>query len=261
MDTTSIDNFSILILEESSTVQDLFADWISEVRTNVISSPEEIPKRFDSTVIVACLSQTALGDETDTVMKYIFSRNPYCQVIGVLPRGSFVSPYEGQFDDILERPVFKEEFRETIEFRYIAGAYSNFLSELYDVNSSLLAIQRAGDDEIENKQESIAKIKSRQEDLNIHLQSLGDHLPGEAILDILPAIERHDQYLTKPEADPDSGKSTKFRARRCPACKLPWGVDHRNHLGNGFNRLGADVYQCTRCNKIMHGLAGEQRVF
>lgn len=252
-------DYSVLILEESPTLQDLLSDWISGVTTKTVSSSNNIPHELDSTVIVACLSQTELTDD-GSVKRYVLTHNPYCQIIGVLPRTSFVSPFEDQFDDTLQRPIYEDEFQQVIEDRLVAGAYSVLLSEFYDVNSSLVALHRASDGEVDGKQDSIKKSQARYHSLKKRLNSLQDHLSSDTIVDIFKTVEQHKQYLQEPDTNSGEGKETKFRPRRCPTCKLPWGVDHRNDLGNGYKKLGADVYQCARCDEIVHGLAGEQRV-
>lgn len=256
-----LDSSSVLILDESSIHQQLLSKWISEVNCKMVSSKNDIHAEWDPTVTVACLSQTALEDDIDSIRNYILNRNPYCQIIGMLPRSSFVSPFKDQFDEIIQRPIFKEEFQQTIEYRFIAGVYSNLLSEFYGINATLVAINRASGTEVDKKQQTIDKIQERYEELNTQLDLLQKELSSDTIISILETLERHNQYLTKPNADADTGRETKFRPRRCPSCKLPWGVDHRNELGDGYKILGADVYQCARCETIMHGLAGEQRVF
>lgn len=259
MDKDLFDNFSVLILEESSTLQDLLSDWISGVTTKTVSSTESIPTEFDSTVTVACLSQPMLGNDADAVQKFILKQNPFCQIVGVIPRSAFIGPFEDEFDEVLQRPLFRNEFQQTIEYRFVSGIYSNLLSELYDINTSLVAIRRASEDEIEEKNESLDKIENRREQVQSQLKPLQERLSSDTLFEIIQTKDRHRRYLLKPESE-KVGRGTKFRSRRCPACHLPWGVDHRNDLGNGYNRLGADVYQCGRCHKIVHGLAGEQRV-
>lgn len=255
-----LDNFSVLLLDESETRQDLLSTWIAEVKTRTVSSPAELSKKFDSTVAVVCLSQSALGEHTETVRKFALSRNPYCQLIGVLPRSSFVSPFEDEFDDILQRPVFKDEFQETIEYRLIAGVYTYLLSEFYDVNSTLVALERASASDIADRDDSLARVRDREETLKQKLDSLRKNLSSDMLMNILQTIERHNRSLKSPDQDIAEGKETKFRPRRCPSCNLPWGVHHRNDLGKGYKKLGADVYQCARCDKIVHGLAGDHRI-
>lgn len=255
-----LDNFNVLILEESSTRQELLSDWISGVTTKTISSKNNIPAELDPTVTVACLSQTALGEDSESVQKYILSRNPYCQIVGIIPRSSFVTAFEDRFDEILQRPIFQETFQEIIESRFLTGVYCNLLSEIYHVNTELIALRRATDDEVHDREKFLGEIQERSDELNSQLDSLQEQLASDTILNALQTVNRHNRYLTKPETEPDEGRATKYRPRRCPSCKLPWGVNHRNNLGNGFTTLGADVYQCASCHKIVHGLAGEQRV-
>lgn len=255
-----LDNYNVLILEESSTLQELLSDWISSVTTKTLSSKNSIPAELDATVTVACLSQTALGEDTESTQKYILSRTPYCQIVGVLPRSSFTTPFQDQFDETLQRPIFKDEFQDVVERRFLTGVYCNLLSDIYHVNAKIIALGRASDDDVHEKDRYLEDLREKSSELNNHVDSLQKKLGSETILNALRTVNRHNQYLTKPEMDSDDGQATKYRPQRCPACKLPWGVDHRNDLGNGFTTLGADVYQCASCHKIVHGLAGDQRV-
>lgn len=253
--------YSVLIVEESTVRRELFEDWLSGIDVKTAATRTELHSEFDPTVVVVCLSHTALESETEPMKKYIFSKNPYCQLVGVLPRSAFVTPHEDKYDEIIQRPVFKETLQSTVESRFVSGVYSVLLRDLYRFNSILVALRRAADDDVTNKEKKIATTESRIKDINASVEDLQKKLPQKTLIETLQTIERHNNYFKVPEKDETKGKSTKHRSQRCPSCKLPWGVDHRNDLGCGFTKLGANVYQCSRCDTLVHGLAEEQQVY
>lgn len=258
-DLNILNDFSVLLLEESQTLQALFDDWISGISTKVVSSPRDIPGQFDESVVVACLSQSALADQEEEVRKNILARNPYCQLVMILPRSTFQSIHEKDYDASIQRPVFKETFQEKIVNAFERGVYSALLREFYELNTKLLWVKRAGVPEDAPDDVDVKQLLERHGQLCSQLNTLRENLSTEDIEAISESIKLHKRYLTEPDSESDTGKATKYHPARCPACKLPWGVDHRNELGKGLISIGAGVWKCTRCREIVHGLGESGR--
>lgn len=253
------DDFCVFLLEESQTLQTLFDEWIGEIPTKTASSPREIATKFDGTVTVACLSLSALDDQEENVRKYILTRNPYCQLVAFLPRSTFLTIHETEYDASIQRPIFEDEFREIIVNRFARGVYSALLREFYELNAKLIWLERGDSPEEIPDNVDVEKVRNRHSQLSSQLNSLRENLSSMDIEAISESIELHKQYLTQPDSDHDQGTGTKYHPSRCPACKLPWGVDHGNELNKGLVSIGAGVWKCTRCSEIVHGLGESGR--
>jgi len=253
---------SVLIAEESDALRELLSNWLPGVDTHAATSVSELHAAFDATVAVAILSETVVDESATAVKTRILRQNPYCQLVGVVPRSASVMPHEERYDELIQRPVFKEEFQETVEYRLVAGTYSNLVSEMFDLNSTILALEQATADEVSERDEKLDTLQARYDALDEQLSAFQAHLSHDTLVKILRTNKRHSEFLAEPSGDSEEETTDgKYRPQRCPSCRLPWDVDHRNDLGVGYTQLGADVYQCTRCNAVIHGLAGDQRVY
>lgn len=222
-------------MEESQTLQALFDSWLSEIPPRFASAPDGIPAQFDSTIAVACLSQSLLGGDDEEIRKNILNRNPYCQLVLIVSRSSFITPYEGDYDACLRRPVVKDEFQSTIANRLKCGVYSALLREFYELNTKLLWVRRA------ETTVDADQIQKRYRQLQSQLNQLQTELSTTDVGFISQSLELHKRYLTEPDQDIEDTAPSKYNPRRWPDCKLTWGADHGNDLGNGVVSIGASV--------------------
>ncbi|QHS15747.1 hypothetical protein GWK26_00515 [haloarchaeon 3A1-DGR] len=280
-----IDDYSVLVLEESYTLQDLFADWLDGIEVRPVADPDAVIGAFDATVAVACLSETAFDGRGEAIRNDLLSRNPYCQLVGILSRSASLAEHEPEYDECLQRPILKVDLQDTVERRLAYGIYSSVLREFYDLNAAFVwrrrdetddradagSADRAAGNAIEGQDVAGAvddgnleeltddEIRERYQRVCRQLDALQGRLSGAAIAEITRSIRRHKDYLTTPNTEVDRGPPAKHHPRRCPACKLPWGIAHGNELGNGFIRIAAGVRRCTRCQEIVHGLGESGR--
>lgn len=252
-DSVLYEDYSILLLESSDTHRDLFKSWLTNIITKTASTSDDIINSFDSSVAVACLSQSALGEDEEEIRNYILNRNPYCQLVLILSRSSSVALNKQHYDACLERPVFEEDLRATLQKRMKFGVYSALLHEFYYLNTERISREQGdtpGEDEAELCVETLeTRIRHLKTRLNILQQSIG----VEDSKELFRSLALHKQYLTEPAQNIDESIKSKFHPNKCRKCKLPWGVDHRNELGGGFETIGAYVWKCNRCREITHG--------
>lgn len=256
-----VDDYHVLILEESQMLQTLFDSWLAEIPTRFTMALKDIPANFDSTTAVACLSQSLLDDDEKPIRKQILNWNPYCQLVLITSRSSFITPYEDSYDACLRRPIDQEEFRSTITNRLKCGVYSALLREFYSLNAKLLWIRRSETtlDTVTNTDSDV--IQDRYQQLRSQLNQLQTQLSTADVESISRSIELHKRYLTEPAQEVDDADTSKYHPRRCPQCRLSWGTDHGNELGEGMVSIGANVWKCARCGEIAHGLSdGGRRV-
>ena len=256
------DDFCVLLLEESSTLQMLFDYWLTGIATRTVATPTDIPAEFDETVAVACLCRSTLGEKADEICTQILSRNSYCQLVAILPHSSFFPIYEDDYDATLQRPIYKDEFQQTIASRLACGVYNAKLHEFYALNTRFLWIRQAETAGDSLPDVNMDQLQERYGLLCSQLDTLQKLLSTEDIRDVSRSIDLHNRYLTQPKQQVDQGSESKYHPSRCPNCKLPWGVDHGNELENGVVPVGAGVWRCTRCSEIVHGLSENgRRVF
>jgi len=258
-DTSFLDEFSVLLSDSSVTRLELFASWLPGLSARLASSEAELYERFDSTVALVFLSHSLLRDEQADFRKSALNKNPYCQLVMILPRQSFVSPQEDNYDACLRRPIFKEELQTTVEKRLKCGVYSATLYEFYRLNAEIAGFQPFGAATDDEDTEIPDARRARYRQLKERLDHLQPTIDIDDVRSILRSIELHKRYLTEPETNTDASGGSKYHPDHCPSCHLPWGINHRNELGNGFERVGAYIWRCARCSKLVHGLGASHR--
>lgn len=257
-DRALLDEFSVLLSDESMTRLELFDSWLPGISTRLASTTQDIYAEFDSTIALVVFSHSLLADEKTDLRKRILNRNPYCQLALLLPRESFVSPYEDNYDACLQRPIFEDELQQTVETRLKYGIYSATLVEFYYLSAEL-----AGTEHLQSDEEITAAVPEeviyRHRQLKQRLAYLQSTLDIDDVHSIVQMVESRKHQLTEAEMNVDTAGTSKYHPERCPDCKLPWGVSHQNELGVGFERIGAYVWRCTRCNSLTHGLGASHR--
>lgn len=256
--TTNFEDYQVLFLEESQIHQELFDMWLPEIPTEFAPAISDFHSQFDSTVVVACLSQSLLGDHPERLRNHVLGRNPFCQMI-LIESPSLPTPESDPYDAVLERSISPDGLRETVEKRLKYGLYSTLLNEFYLLNAKLGSIERSGAvEEFENDLVA-SHCHDRLEEIKPMLNRLQRELNNEGIRELWLSISLHREYLTEPNPEIDAENTSKHHPNTCPKCRLPWGQDHGNELGVGFIPLGAKVWKCTRCDEIIHGVATNRK--
>lgn len=251
-----LDGYRVLLSDDSPVRLELFEQWLPGIDTVSAAELEDVIAGFDAETIVACLSRPLLEEHESEIRKHIVTRNPFCQLVLLLPHGAPMDFSQDEYDACLQRPIHREEFQSTIETQLKLGAYSDTLHEFYALNAELSSFghsdSQAGTGYPEEKLERYTHLKEQ-------LDTLQGMIDSTDLSAVVQSLKLHNQYLTEPAENPRQTKDSKYHPDRCPSCKLPWGVDHRNNLGTGLERVGAHVWRCTRCHNIAHGKGSSHR--
>lgn len=254
-----IEEYSVLLLEESRTHRELFAKWLPNYFTRIAATPDEVLAKFDSTVVAACLSRSALDDNEEEIRTHVLGRNPYCQLVMFSPRSAASPSHEEHYDECLRRPIFEADLRATVERRLKYGVYGALLHEFYCLSAELVPLERS-DGPVESAAGMSAdRLKSRLRHLKTRLNLLSREIDDDDVESIRRSLELHRKYLSEPARSAENAAHSKYRPDACPDCELPWGVDHGTELENGFVPVGAYVWKCTRCNGISHTPPSDNR--
>lgn len=247
---------SVLILEEDDIQRDLFSQWITTVSTKIVAEPEDVFHEFDSSVALVILSQTALNDEESEIQRYILTRKPSCQMVLITSSAVDERVVEEEYDVTITQPISKREFSTLVEKRLRYGIYSALLEEFYTLNSRLLTLERSDSDEDEELKRT---IQDRIQKVEIPIQHIGSTITHEDTQELLESLSLHKEFLNSPSNDEEAPTASKFLPDQCPNCSLTWGVDHGNQLGQGYTRMGANVWKCTDCSYTVHSNDGSNR--
>lgn len=259
MDTTTLfDGCNVVLSEESRTRLELFERWLPGVSTRTARTITEFWNVFDEHTIVAGISRPLFGADETRIRNEVLLRNLHCRIVAFLPHGASVPSMTNEYDAYLRRPVYRRPLQDTIETQLKYGLYSHTLHEFYSLNAELSRFGRGKSTGLETVADGRERLE-RYRTLKTRLDALQTHLDVTDLDAILNTLKLHSRHLSEPAKDAETTRSSKYHPARCPLCKLPWGVDHRNTLGLGMERVGAYVWKCKRCAEITHGLGASHR--
>jgi hypothetical protein len=246
---------SVLFFDPNPTRRELFAEWISRVTTKHASDLEELYDVFDDTVTVVFLSRSALDHEGSEIRNFILDRSPSCQLV-LHTAATAERAHSEEYDAVLTRPVSETELRTVVEQRVRYGIYSRLVEEFYALSTTRFAVGNADSDVEEQYHTEIDKRLRQLRTAINHLQSTIDHEDAEKLL---KSVNLHRKYLNHPSEKRSVPTQSKYHPDTCPSCSLPWGVDHGNDLETGFDRIGAGVWKCTRCDHVVRNSDASNR--
>jgi hypothetical protein len=242
---------AVLFLADSPSVERRIAAWLPDVPTTFAASVEEAYAEFDDSVAVVCYPDAWLGDRTRRFCGDVLARSPFTQLVLLASPESSAVQYDDDYDVILEAPVSEHQLRAAVERRLAYAVYGSVLHEYYSLNARVAATEGFSDDGGETVS---GRVTDRLDQLRPWLRHLQAKLSPADVREISESVTRHKGYLTRPAPGAERGGSSKYHPDACPECDLPWGSDHRNELGRGYEPIGAGVWKCARCDEVVHGL-------
>lgn len=250
-DSVHFGDASVLFLADSPDVERRVDPWLPGVPTLFATSVEEAYAAFDASVAVVCYPDTLLGDRTHEFCHDVLARSPFTQLVLFGTEDSTTVRYSDDYDVVLQAPVSEHELRETIERRLTYAVYSSVLHEYYSLNARVAVLDRLDG---EDADATVEQVTERLEQLRPWLRRLRARLSSADVREITESVDRHKGYLTGPAPGARNASTSKYHPDSCPECDLPWGNDHRNELGRGYEPIGAGVWKCARCDEVVHGL-------
>lgn len=244
---------AVAILDENKIRAELFASWLDHVQTTVTTSSDGLLSAVQRSHLVVCLSTEC--DSMNEVVKSVRKRIPHVQILAIVSRDTPFVTLDRACDETLLEPVNKKSFRRALRRLLRRGLYSHKLHLYYQLSAALMAEQESAD--IVSATESDDWVSERIHRLKREIQSLAAQMDETDFDALLRAVRIRNRYFTEPERDETSRHASKYHPDNCPDCGLPWETSHGNDLGLGYKRIGAFVWECSRCGHIIKLSAGE----
>lgn len=238
-------DLDVVIIVDDDGSGALLRDWLSAISTRFATTVEDAYATIDSSAAVVIVFDTMINESLKEFHRDILARRPECQFIALVSDDTQTDLDE--YDEQLTGPVSKQTLQETVQRRLAYSAYWTLLHEYYTRNARAITLRHDS-----TKEEMTDSMLTRLAQLRERLQILYAVLPVDDIREITRSIDQRKEYLNQPTKEPYETPSSKYAAKKCPACGLAWGTNHGNELGRGFEELGAGVRKCRKCNEIVH---------
>jgi hypothetical protein len=253
----------VLVVEPGTILAELYEKWLTECfQVERASSEADVVDTLDQSIGVAVLAPSVPTDVAERVVSVVLESYPHCLVVDVASRDQSGDELDVTVDAQLQDPIDGDTLRETVRKQlrraeYGVALYRHVrLATLVAARETRLSPSELDSDETyERLQRELAAERER-------LDRLVDQLDAGDFEAWLDAFETRTSHVSV--ADPeetDGSRVPKYLPKTCPGCGLQWGVEHGEHLGPGYTRLGSHIYKCRRCGDVVkHDGGGEQRV-
>lgn len=152
-------------------------------------------------------------------------------------------------DEAFVFPEEQETFDSEIKRLYVRSYYSATLERYYKVCLSLRTRKVQLPEKEYETSEELQRLRRAMAVLRSHLKQFRRGLKAEDIEAMsnregrLESLAKRSKNKSSPDAVglPDA----------CPKCGLDWTEWHGSRLRNGYERIGANTWRCTKCGTIM----------
>ncbi|MFB6151011.1 MAG: hypothetical protein ABEJ40_04315 [Haloarculaceae archaeon] len=219
-----------------------------EVPVRTFSNPGEYVGELSGNVAVALLSVAVSEDRLLRVVKRTITASEHARIALFAQGNVELLECDVPSDETFVTPVDREEFEETIQRLYVRAYYSVTLDRFYRIalairnrELKLSAAEQEEDDRLRRLRDSIELMRA-------YLVKFRGFLGPD---DREAMANREDRLEALADAAKAGDPAAAGLPSACPDCSIAWDEWHGPRLRNGYKRIGADAWRCTRCGSVM----------
>ncbi len=229
------------------------ADWCERIRA---ATPDQItvesatdPAAFEDAlggnVAVALLARDYSAERLKAVVASTISASTHAHValLGEPRPADDAVPRDAEFVPPLDR----EEFGARVERLYLQAHYAATLERYYSVSVKIRNAELWGDEAVDD--DHLDRLRTVRDRSRRYLRQFRAALDEESLSALKSRSDRLEALVADSKPTPDP------RARglpdSCPACGIDWTTWHGRGLRNGYQKLGANTWQCTNCGETL----------
>ncbi|MDH5018918.1 hypothetical protein [Halobacterium rubrum] len=228
-------------------------DWCERIRA---ATPDQIsvesatdPAAFEDTlsgeVAVALVARDYSPERLEAVVASTISASPHARValLGEPRPADDAVPRDAEFVPPLDR----EAFGARVEGLYLRAHYAATLERYYGVSVKIRNAELWGDEAVDD--DHLDRLKTVQNRSRRYLRQFRAALDEDSLSALKSRSDRLEALVaeSKPTPDPDA----RGLPDSCPACDIDWTTWHGRSLRNGYQKLGANTWQCTNCGETL----------
>jgi hypothetical protein len=248
---TTVQTPTVLIVDGETRV-DRFHHWLGDdcpIRT--ASSRSEALDAFDETATVAIVRNELQSELKDALQDELASVAPFCRTIITTTEDVEIMFPEMDYDVCLTEPTTGETVRETVYHLMLRARYDANLCNYYQcsVQATNLEVQ-FGDDELADHPRYV-RLTEQLGDIKQRLEAILQRF-DEDDLDAVQQTIKPDVGFGRETSEHNKSVGDKYQPDTCVGCNLVWGTDPGGDRGMVNTRLGAFVWECTKCGSVQN---------
>lgn len=219
----------------------------SDVDVRVEAHPASFVEDLSGNVAVALLSTDVDDEALVGLVRETLRASEHAQVVLLESAGEVADdavPRDGTY-----RTPFGDDFESFLKRMYVRAYYAASLQRLFSLNIAVInqrSVVREGDGDAKAE---LARLEEAVRLVEEYLELFRRYLQPEDWYELAGREETFRPLFRRGVSrfDPRIWGLPK----RCPDCGLEWTVHHGGRLGEGYERIGANTWRCTRCSSVI----------
>lgn len=218
-----------------------------EVDVTVAATPASFVDGLSGNVAVAVLS-TGVDDEALVgLVRETLRVSEHAQIVLVESDGDHTDEAVPR-DGTVHTP-FGEAFAPYLKRMYVRAYYAASLQRLFSLNIAVINQRSVVREDGEEARAELERLEESVELVEEYLELFRQYLQPEDWYELTDREETFRPLFRRGVSRFDP--RIWGLPRRCPDCDLAWTVHHGGRLGEGYERIGANTWRCTRCSSVI----------
>lgn len=209
------------------------------------TDPSAFEGALTGNVAVALLARDYPADRLETVVKRTITASQHARIalLGTKRQADETVPCDAEFVP----PIDRDDFVARLKQLYIRAHYAATLERYYTVSVKIRNAELAGDDAV--GEEHVDRLREVRDRSRRYLRQFRAYLGEESLSALKSRTDRLEALVSDARQAPDPAKHG--LPESCPECSLDWTEWHGRGLENGFQKLGANTWQCRKCGETI----------
>ncbi|MFB6071772.1 MAG: hypothetical protein ABEJ88_02275, partial [Halobacterium sp.] len=232
-------------------------EWVSTVRaaapSNVtveaFSDPGEFEAALSANVAVAMLSLSAPDDRLREAARRTIAASPDARIAVLADDHGAVEATSVPHDEAFVASVEESAFGDDLKRLYVRAHYAATLDQYYRVSVAIRNIELAGDDVDVGGDDHLETLRRTRDRSRMYLRQFRRYLDPESLRALKHRGDRLRELVASSKSD--ANPAAHGLPESCPNCGLDWTTWHGPGRRNGYQKLGANTWQCTDCGEVV----------
>lgn len=224
---------------------DQFESYIpNELPVERYQSVDTLCEELSSNVAVVLVSAQYPDDGIERIVRYTLTESEHARIALLATDGKDLLQCDVPHDKSFVLPEDHDALQSTVKHLYIRAYYCVTTDRYYKLS---LAIKN-NETKSDAPTEKLDRLRESRQRIESYLELFRKYLDPADFEAMKTRDHRYHELLeSKATADPSSFNLPDL----CPDCELDWTTWHGPRLRIGYEQIGANTWQCTRCGHIM----------
>jgi rRNA maturation protein Nop10 len=235
---------SVAVLASETWCEKVRGDTPDEITVETYREPPAFEAEVSGEVAVALLEPAHVDAGLERLVKRTIAVSAHAR-IAFLARGQ--SDPDVPRDADIVAPISGEAFATRVERLYVRAHYAATLDRYYSVSMKIRNAELADGDAVDDDQ--LDRLRTVRNRSRAYLRQFRAGLDGESLASLKSRNERLQNLVAESKSAPEP--RSHGLSETCPNCGLDWTEWYGQRLEKGFQKLGANTWQCRECGETI----------